>query len=242
MEFENPAMRAMQERLKQEQERKLKEQQEAARQEQLDAFDQRIADLAAMIEKNEQMQDDEFNINAILIQFLEVTLNLKKVMDMCHSIEKVLSCVSEATAFIDSSMNFSDQIFAQMNAEKYGFFARIKQKITIRKTIHNHIGRMKSIIARVEGTMEIGRIMSTEFGKLSTRIGKASKKKKKAAPQGGAGEFPLAAQYLSKRKNGGTGATGGATGGASTPSWEAPSTGAGAGGSAPAGGSIDDIL
>jgi hypothetical protein len=163
-------------------------------------------------------------------------------MDMCHSIEKVLSCVSEATAFIDSSMNFSDQIFAQMNAEKYGLFARIKQRITIRKTIHNHIGRMKSIIARVEGTMEIGRIMSTEFGKLSTRIGKASKKKKKAAPQGGAGEFPLASQYLSKRKNGGTGATGGATGGASTPSWEAPSTGASAGGSAPAGGSIDDIL
>ena len=76
MEFENPAMRAMQERLKQEQERKLKEQQEAARQEQLDAFDQRIADLAAMIEKNEQMQDDEFNINTILIQFLEVSLNL----------------------------------------------------------------------------------------------------------------------------------------------------------------------
>ncbi len=241
MEFENPAMRAMQERLKAEQERKLKEQQEAARQEQLDAFDQRIADLAAMIEKNEQNQDDEFNINVILIQFLEVTLNLKKVMDMCHSIEKVLSCVSEATAFIDSSMNFSDQIFAQMNAEKYGFFARIKQRITIRRTINNHIGRMKAIIARVEGTMEIGRMMSTEFGKLSKKIGKANAKKKKSkaqAPTGGS--YPLASQYLAKRK-GAEGAPAG--GGSSTPSWEAPAGGsAPAGGGAPAGGSIDDIL
>ena len=233
-------MRAMQERLKAEQERKLKEQQEAARQEQLDAFDQRIADLAAMIEKNEQMQDDEFNINAILIQFLEVTLNLKKVMDMCHSIEKVLSCVSEATAFIDSSMNFSDQIFAQMNAENYGLFARIKQRIKIRRTIQNHIGRMKSIIDRVEGTMEIGRIMSSEFGKLSTRIGKASQKKKKSQAKPGANEFPLASQYLSKRKSG-EGATGGAgaTGG-SAPTWQPPSTGTSAGGSSS--GDIDDIL
>lgn len=241
MEFENPAMRAMQERLRQEQERKMKEQQEQARQEQLDAFDQRIADLAAMIEKNQELQDDEFNINAILIQFLEVTLNLKKVMDMCHSIEKVLSCVSDATAFIDSSMNFSDQIFAQMNTENYGLFARIKQRITIRKTVRNHIGRMKAIVARVEGTMEIGRIMSSEFGKLSTKIGKSKKKKKKATPQAGAEEFPLATQYLSKRKSGGAGTSeaGGATG--SAPTYAPPTTGT-SGGSAPAGGGIDDIL
>ena len=240
-QFDNPLMAQMAKRLEEEQARKLKEQQEIARQQQLDAFDQRIADLAAMIEKNEQLADDEFNINAILIQFLEVTLNLKKVMDMCHSIEKVLSCVSDATAFIDSSMNFSDQIFSQMNAEKYGLFARIKQRITIRRTIQNHIGRMKSIIDRVEGTMEIGRIMSSEFGKLSTKISKSSKKKKKAQAKPGASEFPLASQYLSKRKSG-EGATGGAgaTGG-STPTWQPPSTGT-SGGSAPAGGGIDDIL
>jgi hypothetical protein len=240
-QFDNPLMAQMAKRLEEEQARKLKEQQEIARQQQLDAFDQRIADLAAMIEKNEQLADDEFNINAILIQFLEVTLNLKKVMDMCHSIEKVLSCVSEATAFIDSSMNFSDQIFSQMNAEKYGLFARIKQRITIRRTIQNHIGRMKSIIDRVEGTMEIGRIMSSEFGKLSTKIAKSSKKKKKTQAKPGASEFPLASQYLSKRKSGEgtTGTTGGATGG-STPSWQPPATGT-SGGSAPTGG-IDDIL
>ena len=233
MEFENPAMRAMQERLKAEQERKLKEQQEAARQEQLDAFDQRIADLAAMIEKNEQNQDEDFNINAILIQFLEVTLNLKKVMDMCHSIEKVLSCVSEATQFIDSSMNFSDQIFAQMNTENYGFFARLKQKATVRRTVRNHIGRMKAIIARVEGTMQMGQIMSSEFGKLSKKFGKANAKRKKAKANSSSGSYPLAASYLAKRKGGEGGAPAGGA-----PSWDAPA----GGGSAPAGGSIDDIL
>lgn len=217
-----------------EREEMLKKQQEAARQEQLDAFDQRIADLAAMIEKNEQNQDEDFNINAILIQFLEVTLNLKKVMDMCHSIEKVLSCVSEATQFIDSSMNFSDQIFAQMNTENYGLFSRIKQKMTVRRTVRNHIGRMKAIIARVEGTMQMGQIMSSEFGKLSKKFGKASAKRKKAKASSSSGSFPLASQYLAKRK----GAEGGAPAGG-TPSWEAPAGGA----SAPAaGGSIDDIL
>ena len=242
MEFENPAMRAMQERLKAEQERKLKEQQEQARQEQLDAFDQRIADLAAMIEKNQDLAEDDFNINVILIQFLEVALNLKKVMDMCHSIEKVLSCVAEATSFIDSSMKFSDEIFAQMNTEKYGFFARLKQKITIRRTIQNHMGRMKSIIDRVEGMMSISNIMSTEFAKLAKRMGKSKAKKKKQTSTSTAGEFPLASQYLSKRKSAGTG-DGGATGGSGstgTSTWQPP-TSAPSGGSSSSGG-IDDIL
>ena len=69
----------------------------------------------------------------------------------------------------------------------------------------------------------------------------SSKKKKKTQAKPGASEFPLASQYLSKRKSGegATGSTGGATGG-STPTWQPPSTGT-SGGSAPTGG-IDDIL
>jgi hypothetical protein len=108
----------------------------------------------------------------------------------------------------------------------------MQQKATVRRTVRNHIGRMKAIIARVEGTMQMGQIMSSEFGKLSKKFGKANAKRKKAKANSSAGSYPLAASYLAKRK----GAEGGATGG--TPSWEAP-----AGGSAPAaGGSIDDIL
>lgn len=235
VQFDNPLMAEMARRLQEEQAKKLKEQQEAQRQQELDAFDNRIAQLADMIEKNQQMEDDEFNINAILYQFLEVMLNLKKVMDMCHSIEKVLSCVADATKFIDDSMKFSDEIFSQMNTEKYGPIARIKQKIKIRRTIQNHIGRMKSIVDRVEGTMQIGRIMSDEFGKLSKRLSK-KKKKKKAAAQSGASDFPLAARYLASRQG-----EGGGTSGVGTPSvGTSPSTpGTGASSS---GGGIDDIL
>ena len=63
-QFDNPLMAQMAKRLEEEQARKLKEQQEIARQQQLDAFDQRIADLAAMIEKNEQLADDAHNRRA----------------------------------------------------------------------------------------------------------------------------------------------------------------------------------
>ena len=107
--FENAQMEETRRRLEEEVKRREREAALEAHKEELNAFDQRIADLAAMIEKNAQLEDDEFNINAILIQFLEISLTLKKVMDMSIAINSVLSCVSDATNFIDSSMNFTDE-------------------------------------------------------------------------------------------------------------------------------------
>ena len=224
--FQNEGMEALRRRLEEDAARKQREAALAAHQEELDAFDQRIADLAAMIERNQELADDEFNINAILVQFLEITLSLKKVMDMSHAIEKVLSCVSDATQFIDDSMNFSEQIFAKMNAVKYGPFQRIRQKKAMKRAISNHMEKMRSIVARVEGTLEVTSMVSTQLARMTARLTKSKKKSSKGQSKPGASAYPLAAQYLSKRKGGdstGASAPSSPMGGAPAPS--APSDG-----------------
>ena len=223
--FQNEGMEALRRRLEEESARKQRETALAAHQEELNAFDQRIADLAAMIEKNQELAEDEFNINAILIQFLEVTLNLKKVMDMSMAIEKVLSCVSDATHFIDDSMNFSEQIFTQMNAVKYGPFQRIRQKMAMKRAIQNHMERMQSIVARVEGTLQVTNIVSAELARMTARLTKKKKSSKGKKTTPGSSAYPLASQYLSKRKGGEATGTGASTPATPTSTAPAPKTG-----------------
>lgn len=204
--FQNEDLENLRRRLEEDRKRQEREAALAAHQAELDAFDQRIADLAQMIERNQELADDEFNINAILIQFLEISLNLKKVMDMTHAIEKVLSCVSEATKFIDDSMNFSEQIFTAMNSVKYGPFQRIRQKIAMRRTIQNHMDRMRSIVDRVQATVTAGTLISSELSRMTSRLTKSKKKSKKGQSKP-TSSYPLASQYLSKRKGGEVGGT-----------------------------------
>lgn len=205
--FENEQMEGVRRRLEEETARKQREAALAAHQEELDAFDRRIADLAQMIEKNQELSEDEFNINAILVQFLEIALSLKKVMDMSLAVEKVLSCVSDATKFVDESMHFSDEIFNAMSTVTYGPFRRIRQKIVMRRTVQKQMERMKAIIDRVNGTIKVGSVISTELARMTRRLTKSKKRTGKSATPSGASSFPLASQYLSKRKGSDTGAT-----------------------------------
>ena len=218
--FENEQMEETRRRLEEEVKRREREAALEAHKEELNAFDQRIADLAAMIEKNAQLEDDEFNINAILIQFLEISLTLKKVMDMSIAINSVLSCVSDATNFIDSSMNFTDEIFKAMNTVKYGPFYRIRQKIVMRHTIKTQMDRMKAIVDRVNGTLTVGTMISTELSRMTSRLTQKKTKRGGGKVQSG-GSYPLAAQYLAKRR--GEESTGSTSAEAPTGSAPAPS-------------------
>ena len=77
MEFQNPRIAQVQKILEEAAAERQREEHLQMQKEKLSEFDQRIADLAAMIEKNQELAEDEFNINVILIQFLEVMLNMK---------------------------------------------------------------------------------------------------------------------------------------------------------------------
>ena len=231
--FENPQMQGFADALKVKEAEEAKKRRIAEQKEQLSQYDQRIAALAEMIEKNQQ-QDDEFNFTPILVQFLEISLQLKKVMDAQLAMNIALECMGDATKFIDDSMNFTDHIFEQMNEVKYGPFRRIRQKIQMRKSIENTMAGIQSLVSRIENTLDTTTMLSNALSKFTSKLNKSKKRTKKGQSKPSGSGFPLADQYLAKRKNPTSEAD--STPPAVGPTTSAPST------STPSSGGIDDIV
>ena len=186
-----------------------------------------------MIEKNQQ-QDDEFNFTPILTQFLEVSLQLKKVMDATLAMNMAIECMGDATKFIDQSMNFTESIFEQMNEVKYGPFRRFRQKMEMRRAIQRHMEGVQVLVAKVEGTLTTTMMISDELSKFTSRLTKSRRKKKKGQSKSSGSGFSLADQYLAQRRSASSGA------GSTPPTVSAPTSAPSA--SAPATDGIDDII
>ncbi len=169
-------------------------------------FDQKILVLA---DKAIEFEHKDENLYVLLESFLEVAIEMKNLMDSMSAINIAMETISDAVGFLDAALAFDDVLMNDSLQENYGFFARLKLKAKMRKTIRNNRGRMLAIANSLQMKYTMATDMMQALTKVSTGLkGSIAKKNKKKAKKGGnsTATTPSAAQlFMAERKktNGG---------------------------------------
>ncbi len=153
-------------------------------------FDAKLEKLAnktvdILMESNE---DNDF-LAEMMTSFLDVALEMKRVIKTLDSINIATGCIYEAISFVDVAINYNDGLQKSSLQQDHGFFSRWKRKRQIRKAIRNNNNRMKSAIDSILGQFEMSQEIVESLRVMSERMhismakGKA-KREKRAAKKG----------------------------------------------------------
>ena len=161
-------------------------------------FDQRILDLA---DKALEYENKDENTYVLLESFLEVAIEMKNLMETMSAINVAMETISDAIGFIDAAIAFDNVLMEESLATNYGFFARLKLRAKMRKTIRNNRGRVlaiaKSLEMKYKMATDMQKALSGVGAKLKSAIGKKRKKSKTTAES----STPSAAKlFLAERK------------------------------------------
>lgn len=168
-------------------------------QEKLQHLDQYVERLAAVIEKGQVLEDDDFKIKEFLLLTLESALNIKMVGDAISSFEYDIRIIEDTILLVDVSMNLNDKIHQMMNTQAKGFLARIRRNNHLRQIIRFHLDRMEQLVDYIRIGMEKQDSTKEELANLLKKI-RMRKKRKGTIPYDMC-EFPLTSQYLSEQKS-----------------------------------------
>ncbi len=154
------------------------------------AFDEKLTQLAEKTVDVILERGQEDYLAEIMKTFLDVAVEMKTVVEMVQSVNIATSCIYEAIGFLDSAMNFEQGLQAESLAKKYGFFQRIKQKLTARKALRNNMNRMTAVVDNIMGQLKMAQGTVGMLQKMSDRMkvmmGKTTAKSKKLASVNGA--------------------------------------------------------
>ena len=143
-------------------------------------FDQRILDLA---DKALEYETKDENMYVLLESFLEVAIEMKNLMETMSAINVAMETISDAVGFIDAAIAFDNVLMDESLANSYGFFARLKMRAKMRKTIRNNRGRVLAIAKSLEMKYKMATDMRKALSGVGANLKKAiGKKNKKAKP------------------------------------------------------------
>lgn len=156
-----------------------------------------------LADKALEYQSKDENLYLLLESFLEVAIEMKKLMDSMNAINVAMEAISDAVGFLDAALDFDSVFMDQSLQNNYGFFARMKLKHKYHKTIKNNRGRMlaisKSLEMKYTMASDMMKALSNVSSGLKKSIEKSNKKMKKDV--GGKSEGNSAAKsYLEQRK------------------------------------------
>lgn len=193
---------------------------------QMQAFDAKLANLADKIDQTIEQHGPDYFMVDILTMFLDVSIKMKEVMDMMDSMNMVMELIGDATTFIDESMQLQDNIMAESMNTKYNLWTRITSYFKTQAIIRNNVNRVNTMARNILTKYKMASQMVTalqgvsgQLKKMTTKMNRASSKKKSDGYTSNADQYTDAQRFLQERRA--------AKGG------EAPAPRASQGGSAP---------
>lgn len=150
--------------------------QEVKRRQKLKELDGRVNQLCerAILFENQYGEDDYRT--QILVTFLDVTLQMKSVIDVLDNVGFALECIGQAIGCVDDVLTMQEEIIAGTLDRKYGFFARMKRKRMMRRAIRNNAHRMQQMCDNLVGSQKMALELVKSLKKSSLRMQTMSQK------------------------------------------------------------------
>lgn len=147
---------------------------------QMDAKMKELADRAIEFYDKYGEQDYRYQM---MVTFLDVAFQMKDAIALISSVQVATSYLSTAIQFIDDSILYEDQFNEQLLSRSYGFFARLKRKMIMRRAAKNNRMRLetaiKNMTVRVEMAHEITASLRTGFEKMRETMARSDAKRQK---------------------------------------------------------------
>lgn len=90
---------------------------------------------------------EDYYLVTMLKKFYEVSVEMETVMETMDAINDAMDCITESISFLDSALEFDQNLITGINSGDNGVFARWKAKRQMKKARRNTVGRMKSVIS-----------------------------------------------------------------------------------------------
>lgn len=124
----------------------------------------------------------------MMINFLDMAFVMKDAIELITAVNVGMNCMQEAMQCIDEAINFSMNVWETSYKTKYGFFANLKRKYKIKKSIRNNIGRINMMFYNIMETQKMTDVIVDEMQRSSEnmqrlmhiRAEKRQKRKEKA--------------------------------------------------------------
>lgn len=167
-------------------------------------FDKRVVQLADKAIEFAQKRGQDDGLTVLLVNFLDVALQMKNLMETMSAINVAMECLSDAIGFLDAAIDFDNYLMDESLMHNYSLFQRWKQKRKMRKTIKNNYGRMVAIsnglAMKYKMATDMMKSLSTVGEKLKKVVSKtASKKAKQSQKTGKPVEQTAAQAFLAER-------------------------------------------
>lgn len=148
-------------------------------------IDKKIADLAEKTVDFIMDYGKEDFRSELMMSFLDVALEMRETIEMMSAINIAMSCIFSTIEFIDEAINFDQELQEASLNNKYGFFARLKNKRRLKKVIKNNQNRINVAIDNILGQKQMAEYISESLRKavmkMKISIGKQNEKRAKQA-------------------------------------------------------------
>ena len=127
---------------------------------------------------------EDYYLVTMLKKFYEVSVEMETVMETMEAINDAMDCITESILFLDSALEFDQNLITGINSTSYGFFSRLKAKRQMKKARRNTVGRMKSVISgfKFKYALMEDMVKSMNGFAKSMSTGKGIMKKSKKGP------------------------------------------------------------
>ena len=108
---------------------------ETKRKQHLKMYDARIDELAALVEKTEQVHGPDYYSVKILTMFLDVAVRMKEAVTSLSSVDAGLALCRDAISFVERAMELESNVLSGALEMEKGLFARIRMKKIIKENV-----------------------------------------------------------------------------------------------------------
>ena len=149
---------------------------EAERKKRLKEFDRQVNTLAerAIVFEDRYGVDDYRT--QLMTMFLEVTLQMKSVIDLLNDVGVALQCIGQAIGCVDDILNLQQEILEGSLGQKYGFWERLRRKRRLRRAIRNNVARMTQMADMLIGSQKMAMSIVTSLQKSCVKMKAMSEK------------------------------------------------------------------
>ncbi len=136
-----------------------------------ETFDDKLVELGNKTIDYMMRQDENSQvITEMMTSFLEVALQMRSVMDTISALNQAMGCITEAITFVDQAIDFNHALMETTMVKNYGWFARLRNKMRIRKAVKNNVNRMLMTIDTITGQFEMSQEVVSALSVMSDRI------------------------------------------------------------------------
>ena len=127
---------------------------EKERKELLCEFEQKIALLTTATKERLQENPVDDSVTSLYMVTLYLMLTNKEIFSLCED-KSFFANVADSIHLVDCMLTFPNQVFEKFSVQKYGFFGKIKQRISVKRFVRQTVRSMIRQLERLYLTWEM---------------------------------------------------------------------------------------